>query len=108
MKNSILNNSKILVLLQQFNKKEWKELSLWLHSPIHNSSKKVIKLYECIKNRWQNTDKPLNEHILLKSIEVISSASQKRAISQKDKKVLQQTLHLLYLQAQDFLIICTY
>jgi len=104
MKNSILNNSKVLVLLQQFNNKEWKELGLWLHSPIHNSSKKVIKLYECIKNRRQNTDNTLNEHILLKSIGVIPSASQKKPISQKDRKVLQQTLHLLYLQTQDFLI----
>jgi len=104
IKNSTLSNSKVLILLQRFDKKELKDLGLWLHSPIHNSSEKVIQLYECIKNRWQNTATPLNEHILLKSIGVTSSASQKKTITQKQRKALQQTLHLLYLQTQDFLL----
>jgi len=103
MKNSTLNSSKVLILLRQFDKKELKDLDLWLHSPIHNSSKKVINVYECIKDRWKNTNNSLNERILLKSIGVISSASQKKPITQKERKVLQQTLHLLYLQTQDFL-----
>ena len=102
MEKGLINDSKVLQLLQQFDEKELKELSLWLYSPIHNSSKKVIKLYESILYRWKNTNKSLNERILLKSIGVISSASQKKPITQKDRKVLQQTLHLLYLQTQDF------
>jgi len=57
-----------LILLRQFDKKEWKDFGLWLHSPIHNSSEKVVKLYEYLRNRWQNTDSMLNEHFLLKSI----------------------------------------
>lgn len=101
---SVVDNSKILILLRQFDEKEWKDLGLWLRSPIHNSSEKIIKLYECIKNKWQNTDSKLNEHVLLKSIGVLSSASQKKPITKKDRKALQQTLHLLYLQAQDFLV----
>jgi len=104
MENSVLNDSKILILLRQFDKKELKELGLWLHSPIHNSSKKVIQLYECIRNKWQNDVTSLNEHVLLKSIGVISSASKKKRITQEHRKTLQQTLHLLYLQAQDFLL----
>jgi len=104
MKNSRLNNSKVLKLLRQFDKKELKDLGLWLHSPIHNGSEKVIKLYESIIYRWRNNNKSLNERILLKSIGVISSASQKKPITQEDRKVLQQTLHLLYLQTQDFLV----
>lgn len=104
MKNSNLDNSKILILLRQFDEKEWKDLSLWLDSPIHNSSGKVIKLYESIKNQWQNNTTPLNERILLKSIGVISSASKRIRVTQEHRKILQQTLHLLYLQAQDFLL----
>jgi len=104
MKNSTLKNSKVLVLLHQFSNKELKELGLWLRSPIHNSSEKVIKLYECIKNKQRNTTTPLNEHILLKSIGVLHSSSQKKIIMREDRKVLQQTLHLLYLQTQDFLV----
>jgi len=104
MKNSVVNNAKVLILLRRFDKKEWKDLGLWLHSPIHNSSEKVIKLYEYLRNKWQNTDSVLNEHFLLKSIGVLSSASQKKAVAQKDRIVLQQTLHLLYVQTQDFLV----
>jgi len=50
MKNSDVNNAKVLILLRQFDKKEWKDLGLWLHSPIHNSSEKVIKIYEYLRN----------------------------------------------------------
>lgn len=104
MKNNDVNDAKILILLRQFDKKEWRDLGLWLHSPIHNSSEKVIKLYEYLRNRWQNTDSMLNEHFLLKSIGVLSSASKNKPVTQKDRIVLQQTLHLIYIQAQDFLL----
>jgi len=104
MKNGNLNTSKVLILLRQFDDKEMKDLGLWLHSPIHNSSEKVIRLYECIKNKWQTTESSLNEYMLLKSIGVLSSASQKQSLKKEDRKVLQQTLHLLYLQVQDFLV----
>ena len=104
MKNSTLSNSKVLILLRQFDKKELKDLGLWLYSPIHNSSGKVIELYECIKGRWKTAKIPLNEHVLLKSIGVLASASQKKPITKEHKKILQQTLHLLYIQTQDFLV----
>lgn len=104
MKKGIKNNIKVLALLQQFNKKEWRDFNLWLQSPLHNSSQKVLKLYEYLKTRKLNTDTPVNEHFMLKSMGVLSSASQKKPITQKERIVLQQTLHLLYVQAQDFLI----
>ncbi len=104
MKKGIVNDSKVLILLKKFNKEELNDLGLWLHSPIHNSSGKVIQLYKCIRNRWRNTTSPLNERILLKSIDVISSASKKKPVTQEHRKALQQVLHLLYLQTQDFLL----
>jgi len=104
MKKGVINDSKTLILLGKFDREELKDLGLWLHSPIHNNSAKVIQLYKCIKNRWQTTTTPLNERILLKSIGVISSASKKKPITQEHRKALLQTLHLLYLQTQDFLL----
>ncbi len=104
MKKGIINDSKVLVLLREFNKEELKDLGLWLRSPIHNSSKKVIQIYTCIQNKWQTTTPPLNERILLKSIGVISSSSKKKPVTQKHRKVLLQTLHLLYIQTQNFLL----
>ncbi len=92
-----------MILLHQFDKTELKELGLWVNSPIHNSSKKIVKLFECIKKRRKNAS-PLNEYVLLKSMGVIPSASKKTAISERNRKELQQALHLLYLQAQDFIV----
>jgi len=103
-KNSTLNDSKALVLLRHLNKKELKDLGLWLNSPLHNTSQKVIKVYEYFKLKCRNTDHVVTEHHLLKAVSLISSISKKYKISSKEKAMLQEVMYLLYVQIQDFLI----
>jgi len=101
-KNDILQTSKVFILLCQLNKKEFKDFGLWLRSPIHNKSEKVIKLYEFIKKHKDNYYE-INERILLRDAGIISSASKRQAISLKDIKTLRQVMHLLRIQVDDFL-----
>ncbi len=101
-KNDTLQGSKVFILLCQFDKKELKDFGLWLRSPIHNKSEKVIKLYEFIK-KYRDNCSEINERVLLRDVGIISSASKRQATSMKDIKVLRQVMHLLRIQADDFL-----
>ena len=101
-KNDVLLNSKIFTLLCKFDKKELKDFGLWLLSPIHNKSEKVIKLYEFIKKYKDNCSK-MNERVLLRDVGIIPSASKRQTISPKDIKELRQVMHSLRVQADDFL-----
>jgi len=102
--NIELNSSKTLVLLRQLDKKELKQLGLWLQSPVHNKSEKVIQLYECIKSKYLKKENTINAYVLLKTIGVLQSASRQNNITPHHKKQLQQTMHLLNTQIQDFLM----
>ncbi len=102
--NIELNDSKTLILLRQLDKKELKQLSLWLQSPVHNKSEKVIQLYECLKSKYLKDSCAVNPYVLLKAIGVLQSASRQNEISPYHKKQLQQTMHLLNIQIQDFLM----
>lgn len=98
--NPTIYNSKLLQLLQTFNKKELKQLDLWLSSPIHNKSEKVIHLYRgLIKER---IDKPISKYILLGYMGVVQDKSQ--AISPTDDLVLRRVMSELTIQIQYFLI----
>jgi len=103
-KNITINNSKALVLLRHLNKKELKDLGLWLNSPLHNTSQKVVKVYEYFRLKCRNTDYVITEHHLLKAIGVTSSISKEYKISTKEKAMLREAMYLLYIQIQDFLI----
>jgi len=98
-----LNNSKLFDLIAHLDKKEFIELGKWLHSPSHNSSEKVIRLYEGIKTKYRNTERPVSELVLLKSIGLISSVKQK-SIEPRHRKDLKDVMHKLTLQIQDYLV----
>lgn len=53
MRNNTLNNSKIIVLLRRFDKKELKYFEAIIDFSLHNGCEKVIQLiaHQCIKMR---------------------------------------------------------
>jgi len=103
VENITLNDSKLLLLLQHLDKKETKELGLWLRSPIHNTSEDVIKLYEGIQSKHRNFKKPIFRIDLLKHLDIKFPKAQKH-ISPQHEKQLRQVMYKLTIQIQDFLI----
>lgn len=103
IENTTLNESKLLLLLQHLDKKETKELGLWLRSPIHNTSEDVIKLYEGIQSKHRNLKKPIHRIDLLKHLDIKLSKTQKH-ISPQHEKQLRQVMYKLTIQTQDFLV----
>jgi len=98
-----LNNSKLFDLIALLDRKEFAELGKWLRSPVHNTSEKVIKLYEGIKAKHRNTGKPVSELILLKYIGLASSIKQEN-VGPQHRKELHDVMYKLTLQIQDYLV----
>jgi len=73
LKNSEVHQSKLFTLLRTLNKKEVRELSLWLQSPVHNPSEEVRLLYEGLKSKDKSFHRPIDKLSLLKFINITPS-----------------------------------
>lgn len=96
-----LDDSKMIKLIYSLSDQEFKELGLWVHSPIHNSSEKTIKLYQAIKNRKNQKIEPL---YLLKKIGLLKKGTLKKEMTTKDFQDLRKIASKLTIQIEQFLI----
>jgi len=101
--NSHVQDSKLFLILKSLNKKEIKELELWLSSPIHNKSEKVLHFYRNIIHHHPNFDKPINKLTLLNYSEIFHASSERKTISPKEEAALRKITFKLTAQIQDFL-----
>jgi len=95
--------TKMMILIRHLNEKEFKNLGLWVHSPIHNSSKKVIKLYDILK-KYHKTGKALEAFTLMRNMNILAKGAKRKDISEKNEQDLRQIMSLLTIQIEDFLI----
>ncbi len=95
--------TKMMVLIRHLNKKEFKSLGLWVRSPIHNSSKMVIKLYDILK-KHHTTGKPLEAFTLMQNMNILPKGAKRKDISEKSEQDLRHIMSLLTIQIEDFLI----
>jgi len=102
-KKNDLNNSRLFDLIAHLDRREFVELGKWLRSPFHNTSEKVIKLYEGIKTKHRNTGRPVNELTLLKYIGLIPSVKQKN-VEPQHRKELKDVMHKMTFQIQDYMV----
>lgn len=66
-----LDSSKLMLLITQLSSKELKGMGLWLKSPIHNSSQKVLTLYETLHLKFLKKEKPVHLPKILKYLGII-------------------------------------
>jgi len=94
----------IFNLLSNLNKEEYTEFGKWLRSPVHNNSKGIIRLYDCIRGTIQrNGDKPSSLD-MLKYIGALPRSAKQQDITSTHKKKLEQLTHKLSVQLKDYLI----
>jgi len=104
LKNSAVHQSKLFALLRTLNKKEVRELSLWLQSPVHNPSEEVRLLYEGLKSKDKSFQRPIDKLSLLKFINITPSDKSDTSLSPKEEKTLREVMHKLTGQVQDFIL----
>lgn len=104
LKNSDVHQSKLFALLRTLNKKEVRELGLWLQSPIHNPSNEVRLLFEGIKSINKHFNRPVNKLTLLKFINIQASDQQGKSLSPKEEKTLREVMHKLTGQVQEYIV----
>jgi len=91
-------------LISYLDDKDFKELGLWVRSPIHNSNQVVIDLYDVIKHKYRNTNKPVDMLGIMKHLNMLPRTARKGDICPRDKQELRRTMHLLLEQIEGFLI----
>ncbi len=105
MSNNLqLHNSKLVLLLRTLDKKEVKQFDLWLSSPFHNNSEKVLNLYRGLMNRGKGSNKPISKIILAKHIGISDSLLKNNELSPKEDTILRKVMNQLTTQIQEFLI----
>ncbi len=104
MKNDSINDSKLMVLLGYLNDKEFKELGLWVHSPIHNNSRNVLVLYDVIKKKYRKKDKEMDSLSMIKHLNLLPRTAKQKDICPRHKQELRRAMHLFSEQVENFLI----
>lgn len=104
LKNSEVHQSKLFALLRTLNKKEVRELSLWLKSPIHNPSEEVRLLFEGIKSKDKSFCRSINKLTLLKFINIEAKDKKGENLSPKEEKTLREVMHKLTGQVQEYMV----
>jgi len=104
LKNSEVHQSKLFALLRTLTKKEVRELSLWLKSPIHNPSEEVCLLYEGLKSKDKTFQRPINKLALLKFINIQAKDKKGENLSPKEEKTLREVMHKLTGQVQEYMV----
>ena len=103
LKNSPVNQSKLFAFLRALNKKEIRELSLWLQSPVHNPSEEVRLLYEGLKSNDKNFQRPIDKLTLLKFINVEPKDKKGENLTPKEEKTLREVMNKLTGQIQEYI-----
>jgi len=103
-KKNGLSTSKLVIYLQFLDKKEFKQLGLWVRSPIHNSSKNVVNLYDAIKIQRQKNGAVVSSLSAMKHMTLLPRTARQKDISPKHRQELRRAMHLLTEQIQQFLV----
>jgi len=98
-----IDNSKLFMLLRSLNKKELKQLELWLASPFLNNSEKALNLYKGILHKHKKLDAPISKSQMLNYIGIEVDFDESSIHPKKDL-TLRQTLSALTGQVQAFLV----
>jgi len=64
----------------------------------------VIDLYDVIKHKYRNTNKPIEILRIMKNLNLLPRTASEEDISPRDNQELRRTMHLLSEQIEDFLI----
>lgn len=99
----MLKESKMMILIRHLNEKEFKDLGLWVRSPIHNNSEKVTKLYDVLKKRLYKSQKDIDTFTLMRAMEMLPKGTKRHDISPKHIADLKVICSRFTLQIQDFL-----
>ncbi len=102
--NTSVHDSKLFALLRVLKKKEVRELSLWLESPIHNTLQQVRDLYEGIRKYNRNFSRPLDKLTLLKYAGIEWSGTTDGKLLPQEEKALREVMHRLTVQIQDYIL----
>lgn len=103
LKNSYVHESKLFSLLRGLNPKEIDEFSLWLTSPIHNTSTGVRQLYEALKKSKQGLNTPCTKFDILQYSGAIPVAAKHRNLSPKEEITVRQLMYKLNVQVQKYM-----
>jgi len=102
LNNSYVHESKLFALLRALNTQEIDEFSLWLASPIHNTSARVRQLYEALKKGEQGLDTPCTKFDILQYSGAIPVAAKHRDLSPKEEITVRQLMYKLNTQVQKY------
>ena len=99
----MIKESKMMILMFHLDEKEFKDLGLWVRSPIHNSSEKVVRLYDVLKKRSYKTQKSIDTLTLMRLMEMLPKGAKWKDISPKHIADLKVICSKLTGQVQNFL-----
>lgn len=97
------SSGKLNQLLESLTKEEYKELGLWVQSPIHNPSKRTIKLYDALKY-YKNRNKKPQLTSLLKALDIIKEKVRKDQITKGQLQQYRKVASKFTIQIEQFLI----
>jgi len=103
LNNSYVHESKLFTLIRALNPKETDQFSLWLASPIHNTSTGIWQLYEALKKSEQGFDTPCTKFDILQYSGAIPVAAKHRDLSPKEEITVRQLMHKLNMQIQKYM-----
>lgn len=104
IKNDSISDAKLMVLLSYLNDKEFKELGLWVRSPVHNNSQSVLVLYDIIKKKYRKKDNKIDSLSMMKHLSLLPRTAQQKDICPRHKQELRRGMHLFSEQIENFLI----
>jgi len=104
MKKQTINESKLIQFISYLDDKDFKDLGLWVRSPIHNSSQIVIDLYDVLKRKYRDTDKPIDALTIMKQLKMLPRTAREKDICPRDKQELRRAMHLLSDQIEGLLL----
>jgi len=108
IKNKYVHDSKLFMLLQALNGDEIKEFTLWLASPVHNTSAQVRQLYEGIKKHERQFGHTITKFDMLRYSGAIPIPVKQRELHPQEEITVRQLMHKLSTQVQEYLSWRTY
>ncbi len=102
--NFKFEQSKLIVLLAKLSDVEFKELGLWLESPLLNRSSRARLLYGVLDRKFRKRNKPPTFQKLLVYLNIISKETKRKEISPRALQNYRKLASELTLQVEDFLV----
>jgi len=97
------DSSKLILLLNSLDQHEIQELSLWLKSPLHNTSAKVTDLLVFLRKKVWQKEQPFPLLKTLKALGIVPSGTRLNEITPKDKQDYRKLASRLTIQIEDYL-----